>query len=624
MVLMRFHLLCLSRALVLGILISSYSQAMQPDDNHEKQGALIMQTTTSTPNSLDNLEEGKLKIRDLRGFQSFYETKVSDEEWKQIHQILVEATKTVTICNAIGNWLDNYESMDQAYYLLYKDLLKNPEKAQKKFKGQEKKLLEPLCNYVIALEGLLGNIKEDYQSTNQDYALLEKEILKVVQPTFNQYIQAYELLTAKFTTSLGSLNYQKLFRGSKCELFYKRDPKGFFIFTIDQAPKNAVGSNLFEASISYKSPEGKASAHSVLFSFDQNNRLVVEKRSGLIFRTESSILGSDNSSIFITPYCGEEDEFIPYSIRATLALSPAEEISSFRQKINSAAVGTKHNTLIHHFDEDTSEVLEAQVPPKSLNFFYDFGTEFLENRSSAFLPYPSERIERLELEYLFLKNFAKRVIQEGLNTPENAYLFKYLQESYPNQKPEEVIENYEQVLLEAYEDDELKAYEEQVLKEQEEVRKKVVDEEHYKKSGKSKKKKKPTTKPFNNKKSLKESNVPENDVTIREKISERVKKRLDELKEQANGIKPIKFRKHLRFVNAITQELVREGADVTARLRESSHGDIVIKDNEGEKNRILMHRPHGFRNMITSKNGKGILEGLINAYMGNVMAKNNE
>jgi len=620
---MRFQLFCFSSAIALASLINTQSYAMITDkeeENEERSSTLLSPTL-----SPDALEEKKLpKIKDLRGFQPHYKTATTAEEWAESQQLLTAAVQVVSTCPAISQYLTGFLDTCPEYFHLYRNLFENPNKAIKKL--DEKKLLTPLFNYAANLEYLLDNIRIDYRKTGKDYDTLQSKILPVIQPTFNQYIKAYEMLTGKVTSSLGSLNFAKIFFTSNLHLFYKRDEEGFLIFTIDPLHSAPIDTNLLDTYIPYKNKGNDFFEHYILFHIDQKSgRPTIEKRSGLIFRKAPSIHEQNIKHITITPYYGEDAVLNPYSREMTISLQkttlnpifPQVTIPPSQEEIVSKVaeempiVDPINNIAM--VDLVNSEKLQSSLPSVTLSGFYSFGMKLLGERTSCFLPYLSGAIEELEAEYLFISKFKEKAAKAELTQPEDILLLEYIKESFPNQTPEEVMADYERALLEAYEDEEVRTYKEKIRREQEERSQKVAKGEHYNAKGKKGKKNKDLNrnkvKKPKEQESLALSSCEEEQMRI--EAGSKAAKRLNLLKNEASSRKkPEKFRKFLQAVNVATQELARLNVPVGAKLNKSSHGNIVV---EGEKP-ITLVRPHGLRGSISKKNAKGILTGLLNSY----------
>ena len=612
---MWFQFSCLSSTLVLSLLSAPFCYAM----DYENDKALSRsQSLTKT-----NVEEQKHPtIGDLRGFQPHYKTLITTEEWNNAKEKLTQAASAVTTCDVISVWVNMYRNACPAYFNLYKDLSKQNLK-----KLNEEKLLAPLFDFTAALVLLMDNIRTDYRQVGRgdDYIRLESEVLPILQPTFNQYMKAYETLTGKVTSSIGSLDYEKEVVTLKTHLFYQRDRNGFLPFNINIESSTLVdpGLNLYMTYIPYTLPSGfeHLSEGDILFTLDKNGKPTIERKSGLLFKKKQPTSESEQLKEFVllTFYYGAEHPIHPFNFSKTLAVhepqpQPIQPVSLNPEQFHFQDPLSMHKKLDKYFDKEAKIDHNHAVwlEDSQHRFLFQFGQSFLEDNPFAFLPYPSIGIEELEAEYLFLSDF-KEKISKGIQ-PEDTYLLEYLKEGFPEQTPEEVIANYEGTLLGAYEDEETRLYNEQIRKEQEENKKKVVNNEHYKPQNKKDKKNKKLN-VLRNKNPIEIedktlSNSKENQIHMHSQ--KKAQERLNQLKENVTlRKKPEKFRKFLKAVNMATQGLARLNVPVEAELHKSSHGNIAV-DKEKP---ITIVRPHGLRDTISKKNGKGILTNLLSSYI---------
>lgn len=604
---MRFHLSCLSG--IIAILLSSpYALAMEIDEEEVDTNKISLHSLSLQSPILD-VAEDKLQptIGNLRGFQPWYETSVTREAWRNAQQILTDAAATVTTSDKIGFWLKMYMDAEPEYFHLYNNLLQTPAKTLRKLDAN--KLLNPLFKYAAAFEHLLDNIRTNYRKTGKDYSAIQRKVLPIVQPTFNQYLKAWEELTSQQTSSLGSLEYEKPFVMRKAHLFYKRDTHGFLVFTIRTENNEVIDTNLFETYIPYKNEGKDFFEHSILFTVI-GEKPVIQRREGLIFRDTASILAQDLEGVSITPYYGEYAHD-PFTTKQTMSLIREEDLPTFiedkKEPTTNYTSAVKQDTV----DLPQSQRLQSSLSPEAPLSFYAFSKGLLANKSSTFLPYLAGPIEELEAEYLFLHDVISRVqLSQEYLSPDNILLLEYLKAGFPDQDPEQVLENYEKVLLEAYEDEETRTYKEQVTKEQEERSQrvaKIVVSSQRKKQKNNKKSITQYQKPI---KSEEQLSLQDEEGVVKE-AKQKAQARLNELKQHVKTkTAPQKFRKFLQAVNVVTQELAKLHTPVRAELNKSSHGNISV---EGAKP-VTIVRPHGLHTTISKKNSKGILTGLLNSY----------
>lgn len=454
-------------------------------------------------------------------------------------------------------------------------------------------------------------------------------------------------------------------------VFFKKDITGnFLLFTL--YPHKKIKDNLYYSYLPYLHVSDPNYVEVIIiFSMDQDTHApIIEAHPGLIFEKGKAgyivraYRGNTTTFPFTTPrsilithkpieatvnVTSQKDKFISQVDREDKKANftnptsePMEDPfpTSFQEATSSATEPTfassEKSEFINQVDPEKERktnflnpILEslAQEFPDELKGAALFNTEpftlpklesikeFIKNtlgdEEIVFIPFPYTEQEEAETTYLFLITLEQRLTEkrEDLDIP----LLQYIEHTaFPGKKLQQIIQEYEAELINEYTEEEIRL--------EQESRSRMVAT-----GGLNQKASKPKKAPSTNKKKGKgekrsmsmkheveehedKEKLKVNESSL-EKVKEKARKRLEELRESSRKNGPVKFRKFMQLVNVASQGSKQLGLTTIAELNKSSHGRIKV----GEEHAQTVVRPHGGpkEKSVSANKKKKILTSLV-------------
>ncbi|MBW8308459.1 MAG: hypothetical protein K0M45_02270 [Candidatus Paracaedibacteraceae bacterium] len=526
-----------------------------------------------------------------------------------------------------------------------------------------KELIAKLGAFTLSFELLFLSMQEmgEMESVGE-ISCMHNALFPMIQKTYNTYMWAYEKLINRPLDTLGDLNffqpevsipknlpkaYLNQLKGlthsnNNAYLFYMRDENGYVLFNLKT--RNKITTNLYYTAVRYQLGN-QPTARGFVFSITPSNRVCIVENQGWLINKEKN-------KYSLSFYNGKAEEK-PFTIGQGIYFfdprtnNPLDRKISIIKNIDQQIINMARSLKDNHTVLEREKLLatinrlmeqqkknkeslmqEAKVEGKDLSnlasaiknsdiirdvqsllpFRHNIHLlldDLLENKEEAFIGMPTLPVEILEVEYLFVKELLENSRKENLKAQE--FSQQYIKACFPDQRLENLVQQYEEKLLTYYEAEEKEKLEESLREPdhstayQDEWARRarmVAQGEHYKKSPRKKKTKKRSQahQPLIVEKKTKNN--------LQSQVLRTAKQRLAELPN-----KPIKFKNYLKLINKVTHSMSESGVQVTGQLNASSHGCLVVGDKK-----ISIVRPHGRYDTIHPKSAHSILDELVNSY----------